>query len=85
MSMRARIVLRAAGLFPNDDKEQEKELVDEEVERIKNGNGEGVTMDQILQAFSDGDEVSNFLCQYTSLRLRYLACAPIIFSRILIS
>ncbi|KAF5322664.1 hypothetical protein D9619_002219 [Psilocybe cf. subviscida] len=56
MSMRARIVLRAAGSIPIDNKEREEALVNEEVEKIRRGKGKKVTTRQILEAFSNGDE-----------------------------
>lgn len=59
MSMRARIVLRAAGSIPIDNKEREEALVNEEVEKIRRGKGKKVTTRQILEAFSNGDEVGD--------------------------
>lgn len=70
MSMRARIVLRAAGSIPNDSKEREQELVNKEVERIKRGNGRKITVRQVLEAFSNGDEVSIDSSFSISLRLK---------------
>ncbi|KAF8957580.1 hypothetical protein BDZ97DRAFT_1924462 [Flammula alnicola] len=56
VSMRARIALRLASIIPIDDKAEEKNLILEEVLAVKNGKGRPVTEDDIICAFSKGNE-----------------------------
>ncbi|KAF5322648.1 hypothetical protein D9619_002216 [Psilocybe cf. subviscida] len=62
-SMRARITLRAVGLIPLDNKEQEEQLIRDEVNNIqsKKRKGKNITIDQVLKAFARGDEAVNII------------------------
>jgi hypothetical protein len=60
-SQRARIALRKAGLLPQDTLALEKEMVRQELERIKMGGGHPVEHRDIVEAFERGEEVSGSL------------------------
>ncbi|KAF8177598.1 hypothetical protein BJ912DRAFT_1063501 [Pholiota molesta] len=55
-AMRARIALRLASIIPMDDKDEEERIISEEVDSIKKDRGRPVSSDNIIAAFSDGDE-----------------------------
>jgi hypothetical protein len=62
LSMRVRIALRKAGAIPLEDKNREKELVEQEKLAVKAGRPcHSVTEDDIIKAFLKGDEVGNLL------------------------
>lgn len=55
-SMRARIYLRKIGQLPTDEKAQ-NEAIDKEVDRIRNKCGGSLSVDDMIQALTRGDEV----------------------------
>jgi hypothetical protein len=55
--MRARIALRKFGLLSADAKETRDLLVSQEMEKIKQGKGRDLSEEDIIDAFSRGDEV----------------------------
>ena len=59
--MRARIALRLAGKIPPKgvhDEDLDHDIVRDEIKAIQRGNGRSVREDEIIAAFSRGDEVS---------------------------
>ena len=60
-AQRARIALRKAGLLPQDTLALEKEMVKQELERVKLGDGHPVEPRDVVEAFERGEEVSGSL------------------------
>jgi hypothetical protein len=56
------VVLRKEGVIPltPSDQEAENDLIQEEAQAIHIGKGKTVTEDDIINAFSNGDEVEFF-------------------------
>lgn len=66
--MRVRIALRRAGAIPLEDKDQEKEVIEQEKLAVKAGRPfYPVTEDDIISAFLKGDEVGNFLILFKDI------------------
>lgn len=55
--MRARIALRKFGLLSVDNKDTHDLLISQEMEKIKQGKGRDLSEEDIIDAFSRGDEV----------------------------
>lgn len=55
--MHARIALRKFKILPAKDEEAENKLVKTEMLAIKNSKGRKLTEDEVISAFSNGEEV----------------------------
>ncbi|KAF9562269.1 hypothetical protein CPC08DRAFT_761565 [Agrocybe pediades] len=54
--MRARIALRKRGLLPVDDKKAEEDLVDTEVQNVRENRGIALSEEEVISAICRGDE-----------------------------
>ncbi|KAF9480886.1 kinase-like protein [Pholiota conissans] len=54
--IRARIALRLSSIIPIDDKQEEQSIIQKEVTMIKKGQGRPVSEDDVIAAYSNGEE-----------------------------
>jgi len=63
LSMRVRIALRKAGVIPMEDKKKEEECIAKEKRAVKSNKKNlgkyAVSEEDVIKAFSDGDEVGH--------------------------